>query len=281
MPPTSLTFSSSLIPDCLQTTTPPVADDLTAKLVVVQETGAAPEILTVDPSGALQHLRHDATSGSGWGQTAPAVPVPPSAASSAASRLVGFYEGGVLNALVHFPVAGIPSNVVTWMQRDGAGNWSSLPLEADLGNALGQTNQTDTYEAADGTHYIYGVSTYYGDPTFFVVARDPASGAFTVRMTADAMYLAGVDPNGSPPAFRLFAGAGSTPLVALWAIGGKTYFQGIEIGSDGTFSWSSDPAASLDLGQPSSSIDQIVAFPGSAAQHDFLLLGHDSQIYLI
>lgn len=273
----------NLIDDYLSIDDAPVADDLVGRFVVVQDLAnseTASELLTVAPDGSLAHFYPDSSSHSGWGLETLAVTSPVDSTDTTITQLAGFYDSGVLQTLCYFATDEAGVQAAAWMYSTAPGSWQNAPLTNDANNCLYYTYQTDTYTAADGTNYVYGITKGLGSPAFYVVMYDDAEQAWQVEY---AQYLSDFSPQLTTTAtFRLAPGSASDDVTVLWAEAGTTtlYCRPAST-ANGAFEWtgSAQPIDTSSYG--AITVDQIFPCAGTFGEDNLLLLDTSGALYLV
>ena len=271
--PAQVTCTAGMLDDYLYTAVPPIAANVNSCFVVAQDLSdpdPVNEVLIVNNSNQVVLLSPDSTSNSGYAETV--VPVT-GAPSAAVSKLLGFYENGQLNVLVHYPAAPGNSQVI-WMQQSANSQWTAMPMEGDIGNALGQVAESGVYTSATGDHYIFGISNNFIQPTFFITACQAGTTNWQVTFLTTALSTT----------YLLLPGLGGDLLNVVWVSGPAIEFRGVQ-GGGANWQWDANPAQSFNPEQGPLTGDQIVPLPGDTQgglnPSDFLLLGTNSQLYYI
>lgn len=261
--------STNLIEDYTQTMLPPTAQSVVGCFVVVQNDRdplTSTELVTVSNQNNLLRCYPDSRSNSGWNHQEILVDGAP---DRPIGKVVSFYQRGTLYALAHYE-SGEGSNAVFGMQRTVANDWAAMPFDPDLRNALGLMRQTDSFRAADGTQFFYGVSDGFQPASFVLVGQDAGTGLW------QPVYL---EPAASATAtYRLLPGYGGDQLTVVTVDGANATFRGGSV-VGGQLVWNGKPPVTHDLGQGPITADQVLAVPSSSGDQGFLLLGADRQFF--
>ncbi|MGA0609258.1 hypothetical protein [Caldimonas sp. KR1-144] len=267
---TNLQANDNLIEDRLQVMLPPIAQSVAGCFEAVQNrSGEQPvtELVTVSNQNTLMRFFPDPASGSGWNHEE--VPVDSAPAQAAIQKLVSFYQGSTLYALVHYPAA--QGNQVVGMQRTVANQWGPMIFDPSLADALGKMSQTDAFVDASGTCYFYGITTALSPPTFVIVAQGGSGHWVPVWMQPVQSATA---------SYRLLPGYGGNQMTVAVIDGSAISFQGGTV-TGGELVLQGTPATQ-QLGLGPLSAERVFALPSGAAQEPgFLLLSTDWQLYLV
>ncbi|MCA8880550.1 MAG: hypothetical protein KDA73_11465 [Rhodobacteraceae bacterium] len=281
-----ITIGVNLIDDYLSLAEAPVADDLVGRFVVVQNAAAnavSSELLTVSGSGELAHFYPDSSSHSGWGMGTYQVTSPVDESDTTIKRLASFYSGGVIQSLCYFDTGKTGVQAAAWMTSTSPGNWTPAVLQSDAKNALYDTYQTDTFTDADGTTYVYGISSGFGNPAFYIVMYDATAAEWQVRWV---QYLNDFSPAlTTASTFRMAAGATSDEMTVLWAEAETTeiYCQTVSKAaiSNGESPWTGTVQSIDTSAYGAITVAQIFPFAESFGADNLLLLDTSGGLYVV
>lgn len=273
----------NLIDDYLSLAEAPVADGLLNRFVVVQDLAGkatASELLSVAQSGDLAHFYPDSSSHSGWGMGTYQVTSPVDKTDTTIKRLASFYANSVLQSLCYFDTDKEGVQAAAWMYSPEPGTWKQANLQNDALNALYYTYQADTFTDAAGTNYVYGISSGFGNPAFFLVMYDTTAAQWQVKWVE---YLNDFTPALTTAAsFRIAAGSAANTVTVLWAEAGTTtIYHRAASTAGGNFAWTGT-AQSLDTSAYGAiTIDQIFPCGGAFGADNLLLLDTSGGLYLV
>lgn len=280
--PTDIQIGAALIDDYLYLEDAPVGPDPQGRFLAVQDpTDLSSRLLAVDSDGKLTHFYPDPTSHSGWNNETVSVTAPPNA--TAITRLSGYIQDGMLNALCYYAVSGVTSSGAVWMQSTGPGQWVEAPLTSSALNALAYTYQTDHFIDSAGNQYLYGVSAGIGEGAFYIVSYDPGQGQWDIlfeQLTASTQFPT---PISTGAAFRLTE-ADDGSINVLWVDGGLVYYWNATISDPGTedaaFSWNGQ-ASSFNPNLGALAVQSLIDVPGPQGVDNVLLLDSGGNLYWV
>lgn len=253
----------NMIEDYVQTMAPPIAQNVTGRFITLHNTHISKqhhELISVSNNNELIHFTYNKASNSGWQHELIAVDQAP---EGEITKLISFYQEGVLYCLVHYPSNSIGDKVVG-MKKTPAQGWETMPFSSEMANDLGQMTQTDRFCDANGQYYFYGVTENISPATFIIGAFNPDNHQWENAYRSPA-------ENGA--SYQLLQGEKSNDNVIMQIKGNRAQFQEGEI-IDGHFNPKNETIThTLTVGAISA--QQVFAIPAQASNENHFLLLDD------